>query len=589
MLKEKWVVNAKKADFDAWASELNISPITARILRNRGVMSVEAADRFLNGSLKDIYDAHELRDADAACDEIIRQISDNRKIRIIGDYDVDGVCSTYILYKAFMCLGACVDYIIPHRIFDGYGLNDRLIEEAKTDGVNLIVTCDNGIAATDQLMLARKLGIDVIVTDHHEVPYEEKDGVKTDKEIPALFVVDPKQKACNYPFEGICGAVVAYKLVELIYEKTKNANLAQCFDGFTQAAAMATVCDVMDLVDENRIIVKEGLKLFRTSPIIGIKALISVSGLKQTEISSYHIGFVLGPCLNASGRLDTAKRAIELLLSENMDEAYVIASELKALNESRKNMTSDGVCEAIRYVEANSLQNRNVLVIYLSGIHESLAGIIAGKVKEKYNRPTIIFTDGEECVKGSARSIEAYNIFEHLTECKDLLLKYGGHKLAAGLSIQKENIGKLEEQLNQKANLKESDFEVKVTIDVPMPISYATLQLAEEINVLEPFGNGNPKPLFAEKDISLLECRKIGKDGKYARLKVKTGAGAVINAMYFGNPDELGAYIDSKEGEGTYEMLLSGRTECKLSVTYQLGINEFMGKKEAQIEIKNYC
>ncbi len=614
---EKWLVAAKKADFNKWATDFGIDPVVARILRNRELTDEEQVQRFLRGTLEDCHSYRLLKDMDKAVEIIDTAIGQGQKIRVIGDYDVDGICSAYILTKGFAWLGANVDTAIPHRIHDGYGLNDHLIELAKADGVELIVTCDNGIAAAGQIALAASLGIKVVVTDHHEVPYElERDpetGAEVRREIlpPAAAVVDPKQKDCTYPFKGICGGMVAYKLMQALLGRRKS-RLADEEDGASKQdsaskqgvkscdsetlleellefAAFSTVCDVMELLDENRIVVKEGLKRMQHSRNLGLQALIEVNGLDSAKISAYHLGFVIGPCLNATGRLDTAKRALELLQSENKTQAMQLAAELKELNDSRKNLTAEGVEQAERYILERHMEQDKVLVIYLPDVHESLAGIIAGRIRESYNKPTIVLTKGEDGVKGSGRSIETYHMYDALTQVKDLFTKYGGHKMAAGLSLEETHVTELQRRLNENCRLTEADFVPVIHIDVPMPVDYATEQLAGQLEILEPFGVGNPKPLFAQKDLCFLTATRMGTSGKCARFGVLTPGNRRVQMVIFRNLDKFEALLVEKYGPDSVDRLYAGQGDYRLSVVYQLGLNTYRGITEKQLIIQNFC
>lgn len=586
---EKWFVAAKKADFDKWAEEFHISPVLARILRNRDLTTEAEVREFLWGGLKDCHSPWLLKDMDKAVALLKEAVTQKVSIRVIGDYDVDGICSSYILTRGLKLLGARVDTAIPHRIHDGYGLNDNLIEEAKQDGVGMIVTCDNGIAAASQIALAAELGIQVIVTDHHEVPFTEEAGVRKELLPPALAVIDPKQEQCSYPCENICGGVVAYKLMQALGENTGNEKLLEAMGEFLEFAGLATVCDVMELKGENRIIVKEALKRLKHTNNQGLKALTEVNGIDCERLSAYHLGFVLGPCLNATGRLDTAKRALELLLSEGKAEAMSAAGELKALNDSRKNLTLKGVEQAEEYINKQHMENDRVMLIYLPEVHESLAGIIAGRIREKYNRPVFVLTKSEEGVKGSGRSIEAYHMYEAMTRAKQYFTKYGGHKLAAGLSMQEEDIEALRAALNEDCGLTEEDFIPKVHIDVPMPLIYADESLARELECLEPFGVGNPKPLFAQKGLCFLSGMKMGANKSFARFTVRTPEGERRQLVFFGDLDKFGQFIREKYGEDSEERLYKGRGEFSVSVVYQLGINSYRGRTELQYIMQYYC
>ncbi|MBQ9135106.1 MAG: single-stranded-DNA-specific exonuclease RecJ [Lachnospiraceae bacterium] len=589
---EKWFVAAKKADFDAWSKKFNITPVTARIIRNRDIFSEEDVEKYLNGTFLDMYPPEAMLDMEDAAAIIEEQLRAGKKMRVIGDYDVDGITASHILTKGLRALSADVDTVIPHRMQDGYGLNDRLIEQAYEDGIRTIVTCDNGIAAAPQIALAAEKKITVVVTDHHEVPYTEEEGVRTEILPPAAAVVDPKRADCTYPFKNICGAVVAYKLIELLFRRSDLEPIEKqaLLDEFLQLAAVATVCDVMDLLDENRIIVKEGLKRIHTKPCMGLKALIEVNGIETGKLSAYHLGFVIGPCLNATGRLDTATRALELLAAHDTRTAVTIAGELKEMNDSRKTMTLMGLEQASKYVEENHMADDKVLVIYLPDCHESLAGIIAGRIREKYGKPAFVLTKGEEGVKGSGRSIESYHMYEAMTACKELFTKYGGHKMAAGLSMEEENVPILRRRLNAECSLTEEDFIPKIHIDVPMPLAYADRKLAEELSILEPFGMANPKPLFACKNVSFLSGKKLGTKGNFAKYRV-LHEGREYEIVYFGGLDKFHAFLEEKFGVGAAEKLYQYGSRCgyELSITYQLGLNTYMGRTEVQVVMQNYC
>lgn len=607
------MVAAKKADFDKWAEQFQITPVLARILRNRNLTEEEQIRKFLYGTLGECYSPRLLKDMDRAVEVIRRAIGEKKRIRVIGDYDVDGICSAYLLTKGLRFLGAEVDTSIPHRIHDGYGLNDHLIELAREDGIGLIVTCDNGIAAAKQIELAVSYGMDVVVTDHHEVPYVLETGAKGEvrQELlpPALAVVDPKRADCPYPFKEICGGVVAYKLMEallsednsedakkLAAEKTaveKSAKTgtktakSELMEELLEFAALATVCDVMELVDENRIIVKEGLKRLRTSRNAGLMALMEVNGLESAKLSAYHLGFVIGPCLNATGRLDTAKRALELLESGTKAEAMNAARELKEMNDSRKNLTQRGVEQAENYIAEHRMEKDKVYVIYLPEVHESLAGIIAGRVRERYNRPTFVLTKSEDGVKGSGRSIESYHMYDAMTRVKELFTKYGGHKLAAGLSMAEENVESLRSRLNEESILQDDDFIPRVHIDVPMPLAYANENLAKELELLEPFGVGNPKPLFAQKNLRFIAGARMG-GGNSARFRVQTPEGTVEQMVLFRNLEEFENCLMEKYGEDSMSRLYAGDGDFEMAAVYQLGLNTYRGRTEKQLIIQNF-
>ena len=586
---EKWFVAAKKADFDAWSKQFHITPVTARIIRNRDIFSEDEVEKYLNGTFLDMYPPELMLDLEDAAAIIRDEIKSGRKIRVIGDYDVDGISASHILTKGLRALSADVDTVVPHRIKDGYGLSEQLIEEAYADGVHTIVTCDNGIAALAAIELAISKKMTVVVTDHHEVPYEENDGEKTEILPPAAAVVDPKRKDCTYPFESICGALVAYKLIEFLLRKSDLSveEKQPLLDEFIQMAAVATVCDVMPLLDENRIVVKEGMKRMKNNPCMGLQALMEVTGIDKNKLSAYHIGFVIGPCLNATGRLDSAKRALELLDAKEYRIAMGLAEDLKQMNESRKIMTLKGVEQAKEIVAANHMEEDKVMVVYLPECHESLAGIIAGRIRETYGKPAFVLTNGEEGVKGSGRSIECYNMYEALNGVKDLLTKFGGHKMAAGLSLKEENVSLLREQLNAKCQLTEEDFVPVVHIDVPMPLSYASMKLAEELSVLEPFGTSNPKPLFACKNVTFISGRKLGATGSFAAYQVMY-EGKSYEVTYFGSLDKFHEFLDEKFGMGAGEKLYQRRCEYPIAITYQLGVNTFRGVSKLQILMQNF-
>ena len=507
---ERWVLLRKGADFEAIGKKYQISPRLACLIRNRDVIGEEAVDRYLNGTISDLYDGMLMKDMDKAIDILKEKILEDKKIRVIGDYDIDGVNATYILLEGLERLGADVDSDIPDRISDGYGLNRHLVERAYEAGVDTLITCDNGIAAADEIAYGKEMGMTVIVTDHHEVPFDEQDGEKRYRIPPADAVMDPKQQDCLYPFKGLCGAAVAYKLMEALWESMgkDSADL----DDLIENVAIATIGDVMDLEDENRIFVKEGLQMLRRTKNPGLKALIECTGIDKNSLNSYHIGFVLGPCINASGRLDTAKRALELLRAGTQKEADILAGDLKALNDSRKDMTEEAVKQAEEQVETTTISKDKVLVVYLPDCHESLAGIVAGRIRENYYKPVFVLTDAEEGVKGSGRSIDGYHMYEELNKCKELLTKFGGHRLAAGLSLPKENVGKFREMLNKNCTLTEEEMKEKVTIDMEMPFGCVTEGLVKELELLEPFGKGNTKPVFAARDVTLLGARILGKN-----------------------------------------------------------------------------
>lgn len=584
---ERWVLLRKGADFEAIGKKYQISPRLACLIRNRDVIGEEAVDRYLNGTISDLYDGMLMKDTDKAIDILKEKILEDKKIRVIGDYDIDGVNATYILLEGLERLGADVDSDIPDRISDGYGLNRHLVERAYEAGVDTLITCDNGIAAADEIAYGKEMGMTVIVTDHHEVPFDEHDGEKRYRIPPADAVMDPKQPDCLYPFKGLCGAAVAYKLMEALWESMgkDSADL----DDLIENVAIATIGDVMDLEDENRIFVKEGLQMLRRTKNSGLKALIECTGIDKNSLNSYHIGFVLGPCINASGRLDTAKRALELLRAGTQKEADILAGDLKALNDSRKDMTEEAVKQAEEQVEATTISKDKVLVVYLPDCHESLAGIVAGRIRENYYKPVFVLTDAEEGVKGSGRSIDGYHMYEELNKCKELLTKFGGHRLAAGLSLPKENVGKFREMLNKKCTLTEEEMKEKVTIDMEMPFGCVTEGLVKELELLEPFGKGNTKPVFAARDVTLLGARILGKNRNVLKLQVQDVNGCRIEAMLFHHADDFLGKLEEQYGKTEVEALLKGRgRQIRISMTYYPDINEYMGKKTPQIVVTHY-
>ena len=578
---EKWILHTKRADFYKIAQEQNIDPVIARIIRNRDIETDSDIHRFLHGTLEDMHSPFLMAGMKEACVVISDAIEKKKKIRVIGDYDIDGVCATYILVRGLTQPGADVDYAIPHRMKDGYGLSDGLVNEAKADGIELIVTCDNGIAAFLQIELANSLGMEVIVTDHHEIPYEEKDNIKRYIVPNAGCVIDPKLATCPYPFKEICGAVVAWKLVMALFEYSNQEDIL--FDELLQFAAFATVGDVMPLRDENRLIVKYGLKAIENTDNIGMRALLMATGLYDKKLNSSHLGFALGPCVNASGRLDTAANVLELFLCQNGDEAMSAAIRLKELNDSRKDMTIRQTEEAVKQIEENGYKNHQVMVLFLPECHESLAGIIAGRVREKYGKPAFVLTDSEDGLKGSGRSIEAYSMYEKMNECKELFTKFGGHKLAAGLSLPKENLERFRAFVNEHANLKEEDFINKIYIDVAMPLSYVSEKLIKELALLEPFGDGNEKPVFAIKDIRLLSYKILGKQNnvvKITAMDVENKRYSVINYM---DGNEWEEFIRSEYGEQQLMKLKEGSTNSvRGDMLYYPEIYEYRNMKTIQ-------
>lgn len=584
---KRWVLLRKGADFAAISQKFHISPRLAGLIRNRDIIGDKAIDEYLNGTIADLHDGMLMKDMDRAVDILTEKIEEHAKIRVIGDYDIDGVCAVYILLEALEGLGADVDMDIPDRILDGYGLNRRLIDRAYQDGIDTVVTCDNGIAAADEIAYAKSLGMTVVVTDHHEVPYIETEGEKHYRLPEADAVVDPKRPDCGYPFQGLCGAAVAYKLMKCLYEAMGRD--AEDIHGLMEAVGIAAVGDVMDLTGENRIFVKQALEMLSHSRNPGLKALMECTGIDGASISAYHIGFVIGPCLNAGGRLDTAKRALSLLRAESKREADMLAGDLKALNDSRKELTEAAVREAVRLVEETEAGKDKVLVLYLPDCHESLAGIAAGRVRERYYRPVFILTDGESEVKGSGRSIEDYSMFEELTRCKELLIRFGGHKLAAGLSLKRENIEPLRRMLNENCRLTELQLQEKVSIDMELPFSCITEEFMQELSLLEPFGKGNTKPVFAARNVELLSARRIGKNQNMLRLRVRDAAHVSMDAVYFGDAGGFLDAVSAKHGNGSVARLLEGRASgLRMSLTFYPGVNEYMGNRTMQLVITDY-
>ncbi|CBL10408.1 single-stranded-DNA-specific exonuclease RecJ [Roseburia intestinalis] len=583
---EKWFVINKGADFAGIAKRFGISPVTARLIRNRGVMGDEAIARYLKGGIGELYDPHLLLDSDRLTDILVQKISEQKKIRVIGDYDIDGVMSTYILYKGITRCGGSVDFQIPDRMKDGYGINDHLIEQADEAGIDTIITCDNGIAAIGEIAHAKSLGMTVLVTDHHEIPYTEERGERHYKRSEADAIVNSKQMECTYPYKNLCGAAVAWKVIQILYEKCDIA-VEESYD-FLENVAFATVGDVMDLTDENRILVREGLKRIHTTMNPGMRALILQNKLEPEQISSYHFGFVLGPCINASGRLETAKIALNLFLQEDVKKASEIAAELVDLNAQRKDMTAEGVELAMQQVEEGNTGEK-VLVVYLPDVHESLAGIIAGRIREACHKPTFVLTKSEDGVKGSGRSIEAYSMYEELCKCQELFTKFGGHPMAAGLSLPEANVEIFREKINACCGLTEEDFIPKIKIDIPMPVDYPDIPLVNELLLLEPFGKANVKPQFADKNLGIDRAVVVGKNQNVLKLTLKTERGKSISAVYFGDVEEFREYYGRKYGENEVQQAFLGRTNgIRMSVVYYPEINRYQGNESIQIVIKNY-
>lgn len=569
---EKWMVYNKKADFQKIGSEFGIDPVIARLIRNRDIQDMKEIRSYLYGTLAEIPSPWKMKNMERAVQILQKKITQKKKIRIIGDYDIDGVTATCILLKGLKRLNANVDTYIPDRVKDGYGMHEQLIDKALEDGIDTILTCDNGIAAAAEIEYAKKEGLTVIVTDHHDIPFRDTEDGRIWIIPKADAVVNPKQNDCLYPNKNICGAVVAWKLIWALYERL-GIDSDEIWD-FLELAAIATVGDVMDLQGENRIIVKEGLKKLSSTSFEGLKALICVNNLEGAEITAYHVGFVIGPCINASGRLDTAARSLELLLADNMEDAMKLADDLYDLNQSRKAMTEQGKEQAIQSIEENNLGKDRVLVVYLPDCHESLAGIIAGRIREAYNKPVFVLTKGADGVKGSGRSIEAYSMYEELVKCSDLLTQFGGHPMAAGLSMEEKNVELFRRRLNDNCTLTEQDLIPKIMIDVPMPISYLSKKLTEQLKVLEPFGKGNSKPLFAQKNLRAVGIRVLGRNRNVAKMLLIDENGIKMDAVYFGEAQE---FVDFVQAHDT------------ISVTYYPEINVFQGRENLQVVIKNYC
>lgn len=568
---EKWFLTMKKADFQEIAGRFHISPITARLIRNKDLTTMEEIDAYLNGTISDLYDGMLMKDMDRAIEILSEKIREKQKIRVIGDYDIDGINATYILQEGLVRLGAEVDTDIPDRIRDGYGLNRLLIDRAISDGVDTVITCDNGIAAKEEIAYGKKLGLTVVVTDHHEVPFTEVEGEKQYQLPPADAVIDPKRVDCPYPFDGLCGAGVAYKLVEALTEAMGEDSTD--LDDLMENVAIATIGDVMDLVDENRIFVRQGLEMLKRTKNLGLRALMECTNIPKDGINPYHIGFILGPCLNASGRLDTAKRALELLEAKELREAMVLAEDLKVLNDSRKELTEKGVKEAMDQIEASELKQDKVLVVYLPECHESIAGIIAGRIREHYSRPTLVLTKAETGVKGSGRSIEAYDMFAELNRCRDLFLKFGGHKMAAGVSLPEENVEILRKRLNENCILSWEDMAERIHIDMKLPFAYINEDLIREFSLLAPFGKGNTRPLFAEKNLKVYYPQIVGKNQNVLKFQVQDSTGNRMDAVYFGEARKCLEYIQRKQ---------------EMAFTFYPSVNEYNGRRTIQLTVVNY-
>lgn len=587
-MKEKWMVINKKEDFIKLTNEYEINPLIARLLANRGIVNKKEASLFLKGTVNDLNDASLMKDMKKAVSIIKGAIEEKKKIVIYGDYDCDGVCSTTILYRTLKKLGANFDYYIPNREDEGYGMNSDRIRKLKSEGAEVILTCDNGISAMEQVEVAKELGLTVIITDHHDIPYIEKEGNRINVVPNSDCVINPKQGNCEYPFKELCGAGVALKFsMELV--NAMGRSFSEFYDLF-QYAAIATICDVVELLGENRIIVKEGLKLINNTSSIGLKALIKATGLEGKEISEYHFGFVLGPCINATGRLETADLSVELLITEDEKYAEELAKKLYDLNVERQELTFDSVESVISKVEEEITNGEKVILVYDEGIHESIAGIVAGRVRERFNLPAIVMTKGKDMPKGSARSIEGYNMFEELNKCKEYIEKFGGHPMAAGLSVKEENISLLRKALNSKCTLSDEDIIPVIKIDSPLEIKYLDESLVEEIESLRPFGKGNGSPLFAVKNIKVSRVFFIGKEKNFMKFRfVIPGTFGYVEGLNFDKYKEFKDMFTDKYGEEKFLKLVdSGYADFNMDIIYYPVINEFNGKRNIQLNVKNF-
>lgn len=587
-MKERWFIKNRKADYKSMSLKYGISELMSKLIINRDIFEDEIIKSYVTPEFNKLHNPREMKDLELAVNILKEKIITNKKIRIIGDYDVDGVISVYMLYTALKKCNANVDYEIPDRIKDGYGINEKIIKEAKDDGVDTILTCDNGISAIDQIKYAKELGLTVIVTDHHDIPFvEDENNKKIFLQSDADAILNPKQKDCNYKFKSLCGAGVAFKLIEVLYEEF-NIDKEECYK-LIEFLAIATVCDVVDLIDENRIFVKKGLEKINNTSNLGLGELIRENEIQDKMISVYHLGFIIGPCINASGRLDNAKKGLRLLLADEEDEAVHLAKELVKLNAERKDMTMKGVEDAIEIIEGTEIINDKVLVVYLPHIHESLAGIIAGRIRERYNAPTLILTNGEEFAKGSGRSIEEYNMFEKLLECKELLEKFGGHPMAAGLSIKEENIDKLRKKLNENAMLKDEDLIKKIKIDCVLPLDQINFSVIEDLEKLEPFGKGNEKALFGIKDVNVIKAQILGKNRNVLKLKLKSNGDKIFDGIYFGDIEEFEQIVCDKYNKEELSKLYDGIfNDVKLDFVFYPNVNEYNGNVSIQIVIQNY-
>ncbi len=584
---EKWIEIRKGGNFMEMAKKYGIDPLIARIIRNRDITDEKEITEYLYGGKEALHNPHLLKDVDKAAEIIAEGIAGKKAMRIIGDYDIDGVNATYILLEGIRRCGGNVDAAIPDRMKDGYGINEHLIEQALSDGKELLITCDNGIAAINEINFAKEKGMTVVVTDHHEIPYRNTEQGKEFLRSNADAIVNPKQNDCLYPCKGICGAVVAWKLVQVLYERMDIP--VEEADIFIENAGFATVGDVMDLTGENRILVKLGLKALEHTKNPGMKALIAKNKLSDKSLSAYHIGFVLGPCINASGRLDTAKRSLELLLERDEVKASALAGELVELNESRKYMTQQETQKALEQIEKEGREKDKVLVVYLPECHESLAGIIAGRIREAYQRPVFVLTRGEEGVKGSGRSIEAYSMFDKMTEVAELFTKYGGHPMAAGLSMQEEDIDKLREQLNQKAELSEEDMAEVVRLDAVLPMSYFTVDTIRQLSVLEPCGKSNTKPVFADRNIKITRAGIVGVNRNVLKLHLLDSIGNPVAGVYFGEVEKFLAFLSEKFGREEVDAAMHGReNSIQFAAVYEPSVDTYGGRESVQAIIRRF-
>lgn len=584
---EKWIEIRKGGNFMEMAKKYGIDPLIARIIRNRDITDEKEITEYLYGGKEALHNPHLLKDADKAAKIIAEGIAEKKAMRIIGDYDIDGVNATYILLEGIRRCGGNVDAAIPDRMKDGYGINEHLIEQALSDRKELLITCDNGIAAINEINFAKEKGMTVVVTDHHEIPYRNTEQGKEFLRSNADAIANPKQADCPYPCKGICGAVVAWKLVQVLYERMDIP--VEEADIFIENAGFATVGDVMDLTGENRILVKLGLKALEHTKNPGMKALIAKNKLSDKPLSAYHIGFVLGPCINASGRLDTAKRSLELLLERDEVKASALADELVELNESRKYMTQQETQKALEQIGKEGREKDKVLVVYLPECHESLAGIIAGRIREAYQRPVFVLTRGEEGVKGSGRSIEAYSMFDKMTEVAELFTKYGGHPMAAGLSMREEDIDKLREQLNQKAELSEEDMAEVVRLDAVLPMSYFTVDTIRQLRVLEPCGKSNTKPVFADRNIKITRASIVGVNRNVLKLHLLDSKGNPVAGVYFGEVEKFLTFLSEKFGSEEVDAAMHGKeNSIQFAAVYEPVVDTYSGRESVQAIIRRF-